>query len=300
MVGLLVALALPSGAQAAPSTWLSLDPTRVASGWTLKGSVVSAPSYGEDMDVVVGLTLSRELGGGGSEEHALRAHGQRTTITFDGRNGRWRANGQLGTVAAIDMRIRALGPSTSAGELLGCFAEFRQVRVRLTGKLVLRTGTRFFKTIERAALTGSVVYAREPVTCGPKPPSVCESSSSLSAGGPFASLNASPRTLVVQFSEQARGAPAGVRWYHVFRAGGYAALTGSPPSLAVAAPPNGIIRGSVRFFGAEADDVGGPCPTTSYTGSASGTLRTMFAGWGLRTLSLTGKQAVYRTTGNRP
>jgi len=297
-VGLLVALALPAAAEAAPSTWLALDPTRVAPGWTLKGSVVSAPSYGRD--VVVGLTLGRQLAGGGGEEHALRAHGRRTTISFDGRSGRWRANGQLGTVAAIDLRIRALGPSTAAGELLGCFAPFRQVRVRLSGTLVLRTGTRFFKTIRRASLTGSVVYATEPVVCGPRPATVCEQSQSLAAGGPFASLNASPRLLVVQFSEQARGAPTGVRWYHVARVGGYDALTGAPPSLTVSTPSRGNVRGGVTFSGGDAEESAGTCPVTAYRGSATGTLRATFTGWGARTLRLNGTEAVYRTAGNRP
>ena len=298
LTGLLVALALPAAAEAAPSTWLALDPTRVAPGWTLKGSVVSAPSYGRD--VVVGLTLGRQLAGGGGEEHTLRAHGRRTTISFDGRSGRWRANGQLGTVAAIDLRIRATGPSTAAGELLGCFAAFRQVRVRLTGTLVLRTGTRLFETIRRASLTGSVVYATQPVVCGPRPATVCDQSQSLGAGGPFASLNASPRLLVVQFSEQARGAPAGVRWYHVARVGGYDALTGAPPSLIVSAPARGPVRGRVTFSGGDAEESSGPCPTTTYRGSATGTLRATFTGWGARTLRLNGSEAVYRTAGNRP
>ncbi len=297
LVGLLVALTFPATAAAAPSTWLSLDPTRVASGWTLKGSVVSAPSF---QDVVVGLTLARSQPGDGSEEHALRAHGRRTTISFDGRNGRWRTNGQLGTVAAIDLRIRAVGPSTSAGELLGCFAAFRRVRVRLTGTLILRTGTRFFETIRRAALTGSVVYAPKPVACGPRPATLCDQSRSLGAGGPFASLNASPRLLVVQFSEQARGAPSGVRWYHVARVGGYDALTGEPPSLTVSTPARGIVRGRVTFTGSDAEESAGPCPTTTYRGSAAGTLRAAFAGWGARTLALKGTEASYRTSGNRP
>jgi hypothetical protein len=297
-VGLVVTLVLPATAEAAPSTWLSLDATRVAPGWTLKGSVVKGSGSAED--VVVGLTLSRALAAGSGEDHALRAHGRRTTISFDGRNGRWRANGQLGTVATVDMRIRSLGTSTSAGEILGCFAQFRRVRVRLTGTLVLRTGTRFFKTIRRRSLTGSIVYSPQPVVCGPKPAVLCESSSWLGAGGPSASLNASPRLLVVQFSEQARGAPAGVRWYHVARLGGYDALKGMPPSLTVSTPSRGIVSGSATFSGADAEEAAGECPTTTYHGTAAGTLRATFAGWGARTLTLKGAEARYRTTGNRP
>ena len=299
LAGLVVAaLALPAAAGAAPSTWLSLTPTRVAPGFTLSGSVVDAPAY--DTNVVVGLTLTRRLLGGSSEEHALRARGRRTTVSFDGRTGRWRTNGQLGSVLAADLRIRAIGPSTSAGELLGCFASFGKVRVRLTGTLVLRTGRGYFRTVRRTTLTGSIVYARDPVVCGPRPATVCDQSSSLAAGGPSASLNASPRMLVVQFSEQARGAPAGVRWYHVARVAGAEVLAGMPPTVTATAPAKRLVRGSVTFDGGEAEETAGPCPTTIYHGSATGTLGVTFTGWGARTLRLAGTEAVYRTPSIRP
>lgn len=276
--------------------WLSLDPTTVKPRFALSGSVVDSPSH--DANVVVGLTLTRRLTTG-SEEHALRARGRRTTLTFGGRNGRWRTNGQLGRVAEADLRIRAVAPSTAADELLGCFGAFRKVRVRLTGTLVLRTGVAYLRTIRVTSLTGSVVYSREPVVCGRRPPTACEQASSLVAGGASA-FNASARELVVQFSEQAAGAPAGVRWYHVARAAGDGVLAGAPPSVQATAPERAIVRGRVTFSGVDAEEAAGPCPTTTYRGTATGTFAVGFTGWGARTLRLNGTDAIYRTSANAP
>ena len=76
--------------------------------------------------------------------------------------------------------------------------------VVLTGALVLRTGTRFFATVRRTRLTGAVTSASSPLDCKAAAATVCEPSSSLYAGSPKASLNASRRSLVLQFSEALR------------------------------------------------------------------------------------------------
>jgi hypothetical protein len=292
--GLLVALAVPTGAHAAGSTYLSLDPTRVAPGWTLTGSVVSARAY--NTSDIVGLTLTRTfLAGRGEESHALRAH-RRSPVTFDGRAGRWRTAGQIGDVAVVDLRIAAVGAPRTAADILGCRGSLQRVRVRLTGVLRLRTGTRFFGTIRRTSLTGTVIYTRGELDCTPQPSSSCEASASLSADRPRASLNADRRSLGLQFSEAARGAPANVTWYHRIRVGGYDALNGQAAALQIVAPESGISGGGM-FSGESTKQFEGPCPASSTEGEATGTFRTTFFGWGARTLMLTGTPAVYRQSG---
>lgn len=292
--GLLVALAVPTGAHAADSTYLSLDRTRVAPGWTLTGSVVSARAY--NTSDIVGLTLTRTfLAGRGEESHALRAH-RRIPITFDGRSGRWRTAGQIAGVAVVDLRIAAVGAPQPAADLLGCRGALQRVRVRLTGVLRLRTGTRFFGTIRRTSLTGTAIYTRGALDCTPQPSASCEPSASLSAGRPRAWLNADRRSLGLQFWEAAPGAPANVTWYHVIRVGGYDALNGQAPALQIVAPESGISGGGA-FAGGSTETLEGPCPASSTEGEATGTFRTTFAGWGARTLTLTGTPAVYRQSG---
>jgi len=57
-LGLVIALALPSGAEAADHVILYVNPTKVAPTWTLGGSVVSGSFY-YGTDDVFGLTLRR-------------------------------------------------------------------------------------------------------------------------------------------------------------------------------------------------------------------------------------------------
>ena len=64
---------------------------------------------------------------------------------------------------------------------------------------------------------------------------------------------------------------------------GYDALAGTPPVVRVAAP----IRGSVAFAGqATKETSAGACRTKATTGSATGSLRASFVGWGARTVRL--------------
>ncbi len=164
VVAIAAALALPAGAQAADYVGLTVDKTKVAPGWTLAGTHTSGSFYRGDE--IFGLTLRRSfLGARGEEQHALRAHPKRSLISFDGRTGRWRTNGQLGSVAAIDMAITSTGTPTPTTDAWGCTGAFVRVPVRLQGALTLRTGTRFFKTIRRATLTGSVTYESGEVSC---------------------------------------------------------------------------------------------------------------------------------------
>jgi hypothetical protein len=294
----MVAATLPAGAQAADSTYLSLDPAKVAPGWKLGGAVMSARSYAATD--IFGLTLTRSfLAGRGEETHALRAHHQRSTISFDGRTGSWRTSGQVGTVAVIDMRVEAAGPAVAVDELLGCRGELTRTTVALTGTLVLRTGTRFFGTVRRTRLTGTVTSTSSPLDCKVAAATVCEQSSSLYAGSPKASVNASRRSLVLQFSEALRVTTQGtVNWYHVLRAGGYDALAGASPALTATAPRGTRIRGKATFaVRSTSETTAAGCRLTSMDGTAIGTFGATFTGWGERTLRLGPRAfAVYRET----
>jgi opacity protein-like surface antigen len=63
VVAAALALALPSGAQAADYVILYVTPTKIAPGWTLGGSVASGSFY-YGTDDVFGLTLRRGFAGG--------------------------------------------------------------------------------------------------------------------------------------------------------------------------------------------------------------------------------------------
>ena len=282
VIGISAALVFPAGAQAADYIGLTVNRTKVAPGWTLAATHTSGSFYRGDE--IFGLTLRRShLGGRGEEQHALRAHPKQPMISFDGSRGRWQTNGQLGNVAAVDMTIEATGSPTPVGDAWGCLGAFARVPVRLEGTLTLRTGTRFFKTIRRTRLAGFVTFDDGVVSCDPAPSSQCEASSSLYAGDPRASVLAAARNIVLQF-RQAVGAAA---WYHVMTAGGYDALTGSLPSIGIAAPTGSLIRGNARFVGGDATESSfGTCRTTRTNGAATGNFRTTFAGWGDRTVRL--------------
>ena len=287
LVGLIAALAFPAGAHAADSLYLSLDRTKIAPGWWLGGSVVSAEAYAPTD--ILGLTLTRPFAGGqGEESHALRANHERSTLAFDGRNGRWLTTGQLGSVAVIDMRIAPAGAAMSVDALLGCRGALTRTPVRLTGTLVLRTGTRFFRAIRRVRLTGAITSSSGALDCKVASASECVESSSLYAGSPQASLNASRRSLVLQFSEALRASALGtVNWYHVLRAEGYDALIGTPPELTAVASRGLGMSGSATFMTrSTTNTTSGACSVTRAEGVAAGSFSARFTGWGARTLRL--------------
>jgi hypothetical protein len=299
LVACAVALALPSGAQGADYLVVYVNPTTVAPGWTLGGSIVSGDFYGSDD--VFGLTLTRSNAGGRvSEKHALRSHHPKSTISFNGHSGRWRTSGQLGTAAVVDMTIEASGTSSPVEQTLGCTGLFRQVPVRLEGSFDLRTGTRLFKTIRRTSLTGLAVYETGLVACGRPAAASCEASSSLFAGGRRGSLTVDARSLILSFSETVGTAPASsTDWYHVLTLSGYDALTGTLPQLAVPATP-APVRGSATFVArATTESTSGACRLTTTAGDMTGSFTTTFAGWGKRVLRLRpGAPAAFRRSGS--
>ena len=298
VAALAAALALPAGAHAADNTILWVNPTTVAPGWTLGGSVASGSFY-EGTDDVFGLTLSRRFAGGRAEEkHSLRAHHSLSTVAFAGRSGRWRTTGQLGTAVVVDMRIRATGASRPVAVELGCRGAFQRLPVRLDGTFTLRTGTGFFKTIRRTQLRGSVTTARGSVDCSRPAPERCDSSyvtSSLSLGEPRASATVTSRALSVAFMDLF---PHGrFTWYHGMTFRGYDALVGSLPTFSVPAAVGSPIRGSATFTGARSTQtVFGACVTTATFGNVRGTLTTTFAGWGTRIARLETSDGVFRET----
>jgi hypothetical protein len=272
-----------SSAHAANYIALTVGPIEVAPGWTLS-TVVTNGSFSRG-DEIVGLTLRRAfLADRGEELHALRGHPKRTTISFDGRRGRWATGGLLGEAARVDLAIEATGPGTAVEDAWGCRGAFTRIPVRLRGTLALRTGTRFFKTIARTRLAGFVTTDAGAVSCDPVPPVACQRSSTLHAGGLSASLLASQRRLGLQFREPASATAA---WYHVLVVSGYDVLAGSPAELTVAGPSVPAIRGSARFVGqASSETTSGPCRMTSTSGAATGSFRASFVGWGVRTITL--------------
>ncbi len=281
MIAIVVALAAPAGAQAADFVALTVDKTSVAPGWTLSATVTNGSFFRGDE--IVGLTLRRSfLGGRAEEQHALRAHPKQTTISFDGRTGRWRTGSRLGSAATVDLAIEATGAPVTVEDAWGCGGGFAQVPVRLTGTLTLRTGTRFFGTIRKTRLTGFVTTDTGAVNCDRPGPTVCTPSAALQAGTAGGSVSVAPRELVLQF-RQAAGPAA---WYHVMTVRGYEALSGSLPTLGVPTPP-AAVRGSARFAGQSATESSlGACRTTRTSGAATGSFATTFAGWGARTLRL--------------
>lgn len=292
------ALVVPSGAQAAGHDILWLNPTKVAPGWTLGGSVAGGGYY-FGTDDVFGLTLSRDFAGGrASEKHALRGHHSRSTVSFNGRTGRWRTTGQLGTTVRVDMTIRATGAARPVTEELGCRGAFERVPARLDGTFTFRTGTGFFKTISRKRLAGQVTRAVGAVDCSRPAPERCDPahhSSSLSLGEPRASATVTSHSLDLQFMDVF---PHGrFTWYHGMTYRGYDALVGSLPSFAVPAASGSPIRGNASFAGVRSSQtVFGACVTTSTFGNVTGTLTTTFAGWGTRIARLETSDGVFRET----
>lgn len=295
LAAVVAALSVPSGAHAADYDILYVNPTNVAPGWTLRGSVASGSFYGGGDDVF-GLTLRRGFAGGRAEEkHALRANHRPSTVSFQGRAGRWRTTGQLGTTVQVDMRIRATGTPRPVAEELGCRGAFQRIPVRLDGTFTLRTGTAFFKTVRRAQLRGMVSTAVGAVDCTRPPPDRCDASSSLSLGEPRASATVTARSLTLQFMDLF--SHGRFTWYHLMTFSGYDALVGSLPAFSVPAAQGSPIRGNASFAAVRSTDtVYGACVTTSSFGNVSGTLSTTFAGWGARIARLETSDGVFRDT----
>lgn len=284
LLAIIAALSLPSPA-AADYVALVVSPTKIAPDWTLSGLVTSGSFYRGDE--IAGLTLQRTfLAGRGEEKHALRAHPRQATISFAGVSGSWKTSNELGNAGAVDLTIEATGVPTPVDEAWGCRGAFARVPVRLEGALMLRTGTRFFKTIRRARLAGFVIFDQGAVNCDRPQPSECAASSSFWAGTAKSSVVAAPGAIVLQFRDPVAQSSAGAAWYHVMTVDGYDAVTGSLPRLGVRGPST-TIRGNARFLAGEATQSrSGACLTTRTSGAATGSFSTTFVGWGARTLRL--------------
>jgi hypothetical protein len=318
-VALLATLALPGPAYAVDHVVLFVSPTSVAAAptvkskhgkprpnplaaWRLSAAVVGATSPGASE--IFGISLRRLFMNGHAEElHGFRAAPART-VTFDGQRGRWEA--RFGIQLTVSMDVMATGVPQPIAESQGCRGALAEVPVELRGTFVLRTGTKFFKTIRRARLVGRVTFnAGGPVDCTQQPAESCAGSSVLSASHlvssfPAATLLMSPDAIgwmTLSFADRRAAAVDGVTWYHVmrFESLGFNPLSGQLPILVARTPARLPIQGSGTFTAQRAStETSGPCRRVSASGAFTGTFRTRFAGWGTRTVRFdTGDYAAY-------
>jgi len=287
-----IAFALPARAHAVDHVVLDISPTRIATAasvktskqerarlrqlasWRLDGRIVGRDFYRPGDAEIFGVSLTRSFSNG-HELHAFRA-APRQTVTFDGERGRLQA--RFGKTLAIDMEIVATTAPHAVAPALPCRGVFAEVAVRLRGTFVLRTGTRFFRTIRRAGLTGVVNFnSGGVVDCTPQSSTECENSSTLSVSqGADATLLMSPDEngwASLSIADRS-AASAGYTWYHVMYALGSNPLSGQLPTIAAHLTAPLPIQ------------LDGGCRSTSTTGTFDGTFRAQFAGWGVRTLKL--------------
>jgi hypothetical protein len=169
-VALVATLALPVRAYAIDHVVLFVSPTSIAApttkategkprpnplaAWKLSAAVVGETSPGAKE--IFGVSLRRAFMNGRVEElHGFRA-APAHTVSFDGQSGRWEA--RLGNRLTVSMVLTATGVPQPIGESQGCRGGLAEVPVELRGTFVLRTGTKFFKTIRRDRLAGSVTF----------------------------------------------------------------------------------------------------------------------------------------------
>lgn len=243
---------------------------------------------------IFGVSLSRAFMNGHAEElHAFRAAPSHT-VTFDGQRGRWEA--RFGGLLTVEMTITATGAPQAVGESQGCRGELAQVPVDLRGSLILRTATKFFRTIRHARLTGNVTFnPGGPVDCTLPQAGSCTQSSTLSvtkqgSGFPSVTLLMSPDSggwTSLSFADRRASAFDGATWYHVMRVAGLNPLAGLLPTIAARLPATHPIQGRGAFTAQQTSiETHGSCRTVSATGTFTGTFRTQFAGWGARAVIL--------------
>jgi hypothetical protein len=301
VLAVVAALALPAPALAVDYVSLFVSPSRLGGpeGWRLSASVPAPEFQGGE---ILGVTLTRSfLNGRAEERHALRATMPAPTVAFDGRRGRWNIRNQLGPVLSVNLAIRARGAAQPLAQYRECTGAFAQIPVALSGRLVLRTQTGFFGTIRRVRLRGVVIFNRGgPVACTRTATTACAPSTSLTAssadaGATLYATSDRAGTLILTFREPVDSSNArGPVWYHLVTVTGFAPLVGTLPTLQVGVPPAFPLTGSGTFTGGpSADTTAGPCRLTRMRGSFTGSFRTRFAGWGVRTLTLSGGEASY-------
>jgi hypothetical protein len=300
-----IAFALPARAHAVDHVVLDISPTRIAAPgsvktskqerarlrqlapWRLDGRIVGRDFYRSGDAEIFGVSLTRSFSNG-HELHAFRAApGQ--TITFDGERGRLQA--RFGKTLVVAMEIVATGAPHPVEPPLPCRGAFAAVAVRLRGTFVLRTGTRFFRTIRRVGLAGVLNFNSSGVVdCTPQPTTECGNSSTLSVSkGADAGLLMSPDEngwASLSIADRS-AASAGYTWYHVMYALGSNPLSGQLPTIGAQLTGPLPIQGSGTFTAQQTStEMDGACRSTSTTGTFNGTFRARFAGWGVRTVRL--------------
>jgi hypothetical protein len=197
------------------------------------------------------------------------------------------------------MDIVAKGPPHPVEAPLPCRGNFVQVAVTLRGSFALRTGTKFFRTIRRVNLGGTLSFAAGGVVdCTPQTPAACDVSSVLSASTKRSS--GLPVTMLMSPDERGwttlsfpdrSAASAGeptAAWYHVMYALGSNPLSGQAPAITARLSGQSPIQGSGRFTAEQTSTTtSGTCRSIVTTGTFNGTFRTSFAGWGARTVRFT-------------
>jgi len=300
-----IAFALPARAHAVDHVVLDISPTRIAApasvkaskqerarlrqlaAWTLHGRIVGRDFYHPGDAEIFGVSLTRSFSNG-QELHAFRAAPGQTVI-FDGERGRLKA--RFGKGLVIDMEIVATGARHSAEPPLPCRGAFAEVAVRLRGTFVLRTGTKFFRIIRRAGLTGVMSFNDGGIVdCTPQSSTECGNSSTLSVSqGADAMLLMSPDEngwASLSIADRS-AASVGYTWYHVMYALGSNPLSGQLPTIAANLDGPLPIQGSGTFTAQQTStEMDGACRSSSTTGTFDGTFRARFAGWGMRTLRL--------------
>jgi hypothetical protein len=308
-----IALLLPARAHAVDHVVLEISSTRLAvpipakaseperarlralARWRLDGRVVGRDFYRPGDAEIFGVTLTRVFANG-RELHALRA-APKQTVTFDGERGRLEAT--FGKTLVVRMDIVPSGSPHPVEAPLPCRGNFAQIAVTLRGSFVLRTGTKFFKTIRRVNLRGTLSFAAGGVVdCTPQTPTACDVSSVLSAStsrssGLPVTLLTSPdehgwTTLSFPDRSAASAAEPTATWYHVMYALGSNPLLGQLPTITARMSGRSAIRGSGTFTAQQTTTTtSGTCHSVVTTGAFNGTFRTSFAGWGARTVRFT-------------
>jgi hypothetical protein len=265
---------------------------RLGAGWSLSASGTTADFDSVSGKEILGVTLARARSDRARELHARRVHLDAATISFDGIRGRWRTSGTAGKHLAVDMSITARGApkEVAVGESLpfACRGSFVRVPVTLTGRFVVRTGTKALETITRDRLAGVVTYNRGgPVECGLATRAACESSASLTAAGGSAtgsqslSVDRGGRSMVLQLAQPRSG------WAHVLLLSRVDVLAGELPTIRLQVPAKLPVTGSATFVAGETtESVEGGCRTATTTGELRGTLVARFAAWGARTFGV--------------
>jgi hypothetical protein len=297
------ALAAPAPARAVDHVSLSVGPIALKGkpGWRL---TAFAPSMGPSDEEILGVTLRRKfLNGIAQEDHALRhsLSPAGRTFTFDGQRGRWRTHGLFGDVLTISMTVRASGPARDVDtDFRGCRGDIVEVPVLLRGSFVLRTKTRFFRTIRRAQLRGLARYNRGgPFDCTLTPATTCVggtqfSASPTGAGASRIAVSSEAGRPWLHLASHVPMGRTGPTWYHWMSVEGIPAIDGSPPTFEVRPPPTSPITGSGTFTATTtSESTLGACRVTRYEGTFVGTFRTRFTGWGVRTLAIDTRNAFY-------